>query len=103
MLQEFFYTSSALIDYMDYRHVVLALKSTLLVLIAFAIVLFVRLAWTNWSGQFTISFIRTGRIEELVFLLLVGAVIAMVFGKLLQMAFRAETRPRPKRPYRRRR
>ncbi len=81
---------------MGFKHIALSFKSTLLVLVAFAAVLFIRLVWMEWSGQFTLPFLRTGRIEELIFLFLVGGAIAIVFTKLLQLEFRAETKPRPR-------
>lgn len=86
---------------MGFFHILKASKSTLFVLTAFAMVLFIRVVWMEWSGKFTMPFLRTGRIEELVFLLLVGAAIAMVVGKLLMWEFRAETKPRARPPRRR--
>lgn len=77
---------------MGVKHIALAFKSTVFVLLAFAIVLFVRLAWMEWNEGFTMQFLRTGRIGELVLLFLLGAVITIVFTKLLQFEFRAETR-----------
>ena len=87
---------------MGWKHLVLATKSTVLFLAAAAVVLFIRLVWMEWSGDFTMAFLRTGRIGELVFLFVVGAVIAVVFNELLKWQFRAETRPKPH-PRRRRR
>ncbi|MAG22362.1 MAG: hypothetical protein CL943_03615 [Candidatus Diapherotrites archaeon] len=87
---------------MDFKHIASATKSTLLVLAAFALVLFIRLVWMDWSGQFTLPFLRTGRIGELIFLFAIGSVIAIVFTKLLQMQFHAETRSRRRRIRRRR-
>jgi hypothetical protein len=79
---------------MGLKHILLAFKSTILVLVAFAVVLFVRLGWMAWSGELTLPFLRTGRIGELALLLLLGAIVAIVLTKLLQLEFRAETRPR---------
>ncbi|MDP6670980.1 MAG: hypothetical protein QGI60_04145 [archaeon] len=78
---------------MGWKHFGLSLKSTIVVLLAFAIVIIVRLSWTEWSGSFTIPFIRTGRYGELIVLLLLGAAVAIGLGKLLQWVFHAETRP----------
>ena len=75
----------------------LAFKSTVFVLIAIAMVLFIRVIWMEWSGEFTIPFLRTGRITEVVILFAIGAVITIVLTKLLQWEFRAETRPRRRR------
>ena len=78
---------------MGWKHFGLAAKSTVVVLLAFAIVVVVRLAWTEWSGAFTIPFIRTGRYGELIVLFLIGAAVAISLGKLLQWVFHAETHP----------
>ena len=85
---------------MGLMHIASAFKSTMLVLIAFAVVLYVRVVWMEWSGEFTMPFLRTGKIGELAFLFSIGTIIALVFSKLLQMEFRAETRPRRPRPRR---
>lgn len=82
---------------MGWKHLGSSLKSTIVVLLAFAIVVIVRIAWTEWSGEFTIPFIRTGRYGELIVLLLLGAAVAIGLGKLLQWAFHAETRPHRRR------
>ena len=75
----------------------LATKSTIVVLLAFVIVVIVRIAWTDWSGGFTTAFIRTGRWGELLTLILIGIIVAIALTKLLQWEFRAETHPRRRR------
>ncbi len=82
---------------MSWSHIALATKSTLLILTAFIIVVLVRLAWTEWSGGFTIPFLRTGNYAELIILFMVGGAVAIAMTKLLQWEFRLETRPRKRR------
>ncbi len=82
---------------MGLKHILLSTKSVVIVLVAFAIVVFVRLAWTDWSGDFTLPFLRTGRIEELAILFLVGAIVAALLTKLLQWTLHAEAKPRRRR------
>ena len=79
---------------MNVWHMLAVFKSTLLILTAFAIVLVFRIAFMEWSDRFTLPFIRTGHIGEIIFLLALGAIFTIVFTKLLVLEFRVQARPR---------
>lgn len=82
---------------MGWKHLGSAFKSTLIVLLAFALVVIIRIAWMDWSGEFTMPFIRTGRYVELLILFLIGMAVAIALTKLLQWEFHTETKPRSRR------
>ena len=78
-------------------------EKILIVLVAFGVVVYARVAWMEWSEDFTKPFLMTGNYLELIFIFLAGMIIATVLTKLLQFEIRSLTKPRQIKFYRRRR
>lgn len=68
-----------------------------LFLIAFTIVVFAYIGLREWSGSFTMYFLRTSKWGELLLITLIVTAASIILTKLLQWQVRIEAKPAKRR------